>query len=583
MTIDPALSLALSVHAHKGVYAVLVGSGLSKSAGIPTGDEVVIDLIRRIATADGAEAGDSPKKWYSEKYKKEATYSDLIEMLAPTSEERMSLLRGYFEPTEDEMDKGSKVPTKAHHAIARLAARGYIKVIVTTNFDKLLERAIDAQGIAPTVVATPDQILGMMPLQHVTTCLVIKVHGDYLDTRIKNTTLELGIYDDATKLLLDRVFADYGLIVCGWSGEYDVALSDAIIRNTRYRFSTYWLARSGKVAELAKPLVAHRNAMVVPIESADAGFVDLEARVDALESQRIADPISPRLAVAMMKRFLSEDKYRIQLEDLFMGELVVVRNALDLRYFPVGSPVPDETNYPERVEQMEVICSKLIPMAATGVYWGTSMLDPLWVRALRFLSHSEFASGSSHPAWDSLQYYPVTLVVYAIGMTAILKRRFELIKLLLVDTKSIQNRGGPEELSYQIGAMRALHSDTAQFLHNRNQSTPRLTPGSDWMVVRMRPMMVEVLGEDVDFEGLFDEFEFLFALIAIHASWGLYTGRFAWRQHRFSQKNLCTSLAAELKTLGLKHPLILAGFFEGSVERMEKALSRVEEMTSRMR
>ena len=191
MSIDPALSLALSVHAHKGVYAILVGSGISKSAGIPTGFEVITDLIRRIATADGGNVGDVPEKWYLNKYKKAATYSDLIEMLAPTSEERMSLLRGYFEPTEEEAEKGLKVPTKGHHAIARLVKRGFIKVIITTNFDRLLERAIEAEGIAPVVVATPNQILGMMPLQHVTTCLIIKVHGDYLDTRIKNTTLEL--------------------------------------------------------------------------------------------------------------------------------------------------------------------------------------------------------------------------------------------------------------------------------------------------------------------------------------------------------------------------------------------------------
>ena len=47
MAVDPGLMMALSVHAHKGVYAVLSGSGVSRSAGIPTGWNVVKNLIKR--------------------------------------------------------------------------------------------------------------------------------------------------------------------------------------------------------------------------------------------------------------------------------------------------------------------------------------------------------------------------------------------------------------------------------------------------------------------------------------------------------------------------------------------------------
>jgi hypothetical protein len=64
MSIDPAVSLALSVHAHKGVYALLVGSGISRSAGIPTGWEVVSDLTRKAAVASGdPDPGEEWEKW----------------------------------------------------------------------------------------------------------------------------------------------------------------------------------------------------------------------------------------------------------------------------------------------------------------------------------------------------------------------------------------------------------------------------------------------------------------------------------------------------------------------------------------
>ena len=47
--IDPVHSLAFSIQANPGVYAVLVGSGVSRAAKVPTGWEITLDLIRKLA------------------------------------------------------------------------------------------------------------------------------------------------------------------------------------------------------------------------------------------------------------------------------------------------------------------------------------------------------------------------------------------------------------------------------------------------------------------------------------------------------------------------------------------------------
>ena len=57
---------------------------------------------------------------------------------------------------------------------------------------------------------------GAPPLDHIRH-MVFKVHGDYLDMRIRNTTTELSRYPREIDQLLDRIFDEYGLIVCGWS------------------------------------------------------------------------------------------------------------------------------------------------------------------------------------------------------------------------------------------------------------------------------------------------------------------------------------------------------------------------------
>jgi len=47
--IDPDHSLSFSIHSNPGVYAILLGSGVPKSANISTGWEVTLDLIRKLA------------------------------------------------------------------------------------------------------------------------------------------------------------------------------------------------------------------------------------------------------------------------------------------------------------------------------------------------------------------------------------------------------------------------------------------------------------------------------------------------------------------------------------------------------
>jgi NAD-dependent SIR2 family protein deacetylase len=93
------------------------------------------------------------------------------------------------------------MPTEAHQAIAKLAFAGYMRVITTTNFDRLMERALEEAGVAPVVLSAPDHLEGAVPLAHLK-CCVVKVHGDYLDSRIRNTPTELTDYDPRMNTLL---------------------------------------------------------------------------------------------------------------------------------------------------------------------------------------------------------------------------------------------------------------------------------------------------------------------------------------------------------------------------------------------
>ena len=177
------------MQANRGVYALLLGSGVSRAAEIPTGWEIVVNLLGKLAAADGNSADVDSEQWYRQKYGESPEYSSLLDRLARAPAERQQLLRPYFEPTDQEREDGLKQPTAAHRAIAQLVAQGFVRVIITTNFDRLVEKALEDVGVTPTVLSSPDHVKGALPLIH-TRCCVFKVHGDYQDTRIRNSPTE---------------------------------------------------------------------------------------------------------------------------------------------------------------------------------------------------------------------------------------------------------------------------------------------------------------------------------------------------------------------------------------------------------
>ena len=77
--ISPIESLAFSIHANPGVYAVLAGSGLSRAAKIPTGWEITLDLVRKLAAVRGERCDPDPERWYRNEFGKQPDYSDLLE------------------------------------------------------------------------------------------------------------------------------------------------------------------------------------------------------------------------------------------------------------------------------------------------------------------------------------------------------------------------------------------------------------------------------------------------------------------------------------------------------------------------
>lgn len=504
--LDPITSLAFTLHSTKGVYALLLGSGISRSAKIPTGWEITLELIRKVAALEGVDCEPDPAIWFRGRFGKDPDYSEMLDGVAKTPAERQQLLRGYWEPTEEERAEGAKRPTEAHRAIAELVKRGYVRVLVTTNFDRLMELALQEAGIQPTVLSTPDHVAGAMPLIH-TACTVIKVHGDYLDTRIRNTPVELATYAPEMDGLLDRVLDEFGLIVCGWSADWDEALRAAINRAPSRRFSTYWAAR-GDLSDVAKGVVQSRLAQIIPIVDANTFFSQLVEKVLALEEFNRPHPLSTVAAVASQKKYLSEPRYRIQLDDLVRREVARVIDAVKGADSGVNGVDVNPETLTRRVRAYEAASETLMAMAFVAGRWSDAPQSKVWSDSLAELAQERGGEGVA--AWVELHRYSATLLLYAFGLGAAMSGNYRALAVLFATTVQRDRRDPARALEHVAPAN--LLQDGQRIFQLLPQMERRHVPLSDWLHELLKPVVRRELYDMSSYTLFFDRLEILIAL-----------------------------------------------------------------------
>jgi len=585
--VDPLLSLALNLHAHKGAYALLIGSGVSRGAEIPTGWEIVSDLIKKLSKLSKDDCGENPIEWYGKKFKAEPNYSKLLKEIAPTKIERNKLLRAYFEPSEEEKEEGKKLPTKAHRAIAELVSRGYIKVIITTNFDRLVENALEEKGIVPNVIYNDDSAKGALPLTHAS-CVVIKVHGDYLDSRIKNTPTELSRYGNEMNLLLDRIFDEYGLITCGWSGEWDEALRDAMSRCKGRRFTYYFTKREALSLPL-QTIIKEKDGKVIDIVSADIFFDDMNEKLLSLAEVEMAHPLSAQLAVATVKRYLSDKKYRIKLHDLITKETESVYAEFTSPDFSAKgkSFVPDD--FRDRIKKYQSISKILRSMLSTVAYWGDDSHKDLLKRSLERIANVNRGDGLI--IYNNLKLYPALLILYSAGIGAFASGNYGILKALLSDSNITENRVRDHAI-YTLYFHGFIDHDIAN-KHLFGTEMNYHKPMSEHLHSILREELKDLLPSETEYNNAFDIFEYLFALVhghlreksiksEEHKEWWGPVGMFGYKLKSLFGKedNLISDFCNSIEVAGNDSPVLKSGLFDSSIERFKEVKAGMDEYIS---
>src|SRR5262245_59608577 len=107
-----------------------------------------------------------------------------------------------------------------HAAVAALAAGGHLKAIVTPNFDRLIELALDAAGVPHTVYCAPADFERLAVAPPTGGLPVIKVHGSVERTGTMVDTLRQRVVGRPEELeaAVVRLFSEHAVLLVGFSG-----------------------------------------------------------------------------------------------------------------------------------------------------------------------------------------------------------------------------------------------------------------------------------------------------------------------------------------------------------------------------
>lgn len=178
-------------------------------------------------------------------------------------------------------------PALGFAAMAELMKLGAVKIVYTTNFDRLLEdAAVAAFGSSAklTVATLGAAELGLQALNEGRFPLYVKLHGDFVSRRLKNTNAELQLQDATLRRSMLQAAQRFGMIVAGYSGRDESimdSLSEAIESTSGFPNGLFWLHRAGSTilprveAMLSAATSRGIEAALIEISTFDELVVDL--------------------------------------------------------------------------------------------------------------------------------------------------------------------------------------------------------------------------------------------------------------------------------------------------------------------
>ena len=210
-------------------FCFLIGAGASMSSGIPSGADLARKWIREIEEDCGK---DDFAKWKNKVGISEDNVGEFYQQIyekrfGHIPESGYDCIRHYME---------GKEPSLGYLILANIMVREKHNVVITTNFDNLLEDAIRTYTKEKPFIAGHEALAGYVPKRS-DRPIILKVHRDLFFHPFSDRE-HTGTIQKAWEDILDRFLSDYFLIVLGYGGN-DESLMD-YFTSLNNRKQIYW-------------------------------------------------------------------------------------------------------------------------------------------------------------------------------------------------------------------------------------------------------------------------------------------------------------------------------------------------------
>lgn len=204
---------------HPRKFCFVLGAGASKSSGIKSGQELV-DIWEKDLSERNREGYLSWKKQLG------INDSNKYEFYSQYYEKRFKRVVDGYNYLEKMME--SAKPSIGYVMLAYILTHTRHNIVITTNFDHLLEDAVNYyEHTIPLVIG--HESLAHYVNKQINRPMIIKIHRDLL-LDPKNKKAELDKLHDNWKNALDIVFSEYDPIFIGYAGN-DHSLMDYLTQN----------------------------------------------------------------------------------------------------------------------------------------------------------------------------------------------------------------------------------------------------------------------------------------------------------------------------------------------------------------
>ena len=263
-------------------YTLFLGAGCSKSSGIPTAGELVLERW----IPDQVSSGEDPIEWAKANIKgfdrndPAASYGAVIEQCFTYPKVRQAEIERICEVAS---------PGFGYSVVAQLCAQNNtpFSVVLTTNFDDLVADAMFLYAESrPLIIHHAALAEYIRPTR--SRPMVVKVHGD---ARLapKNTALETEEIEQAMRQQVKKLLDDRGLIFFGYAGADDSVFQMlAELPSNALELGVYWINKNLPASEKFQNWLEERQATWVRHTDFD------EAMLHFYRAYKLAPPTKDR-------------------------------------------------------------------------------------------------------------------------------------------------------------------------------------------------------------------------------------------------------------------------------------------------